>query len=254
MIEQLQEVLATPEKSTLIILNLIIIESLLSVDNATVLAIMVKDLPEQQRKKALKIGIWCAYIFRGLAMFFASTLIKIWWLKFLGGLYLIYIVIDWVKGKGTKTHTDDLLSKKESGIYQYIKRKIGVFWSTVIMVELMDVAFSIDNVFAAVAFTPNIFLVCVGVFIGILTMRLVAQYFTVLIEKYPFLEATAFIVIFILGIKLSFSIYEHYYPKSHLTEIMTSHSAETILSITSALIFFIPLVTSKLFNYPKHKS
>jgi len=253
MIEQIQEVLAQPEKSLLIILNLIIIESLLSVDNATVLAIMVKDLPLAQRNKALRIGIWCAYIFRGIAMFFASTLIKIWWLKFLGGLYLIYIVIDWLRGQSTDTKEDDLLEKDQSWFFKNVKRHIGQFWGTVIMVELMDVAFSIDNVFAAVAFTPNIFLVCLGVFIGILTMRLVAQYFTVLIEKYPFLEATAFIVIFILGLKLSFSLYEHYYPESALTEIMTSHTAETVLSLSSAMIFLLPLLSSKLFNYPKHK-
>lgn len=253
MIEQIQEVLATPEKSALIILNLIIIESLLSVDNATVLAIMVKDLPENQRKKALKIGIWGAYLFRGIAMFFASKLIKIWWLKFLGGVYLLYIVIDWLQGKGTKSHEDDLLNKKESGVFQFVKQRIGQFWATVIMVELMDVAFSIDNVFAAVAFTPNIFLVCVGVFIGILTMRLVAQYFTVLIRKFPFLESSAFIVIFILGLKLSFSIVEHFYPSSLITALMTSHTAETVLSLVSAFIFFIPLLTSKVFNYPRHR-
>ena len=253
MMDQIQQVIANPESSFMIILNLIIIESLLSVDNATVLAIMVKDLPEVQRKRALKIGIWCAYLFRGIAMLFAATLIKIWWLKFLGGIYLIYIVIDWLKGKGTKESEDDILAKKESSIFKFVKGKIGAFWGTVIMVELMDIAFSIDNVFAAVAFTPNIFLVCVGVFIGILTMRLVAQYFTVLIAKYPFLEATAFIVIFILGLKLSFSIYEHFYPESPLTLLMQSHTAESVLSISSAIIFFLPLLTSKVFNYPRHR-
>ena len=40
----------------LIILNLIVIESLLSVDNAAVLATMVLDLPKEQRNRALKYG------------------------------------------------------------------------------------------------------------------------------------------------------------------------------------------------------
>ncbi len=250
--DSMWEALANPEKSGLIILNLILIESLLSIDNATVLAIMVKDLPENQRKRALKIGIWWAYIFRGLAMLFASVLMKIWWLKFLGGIYLLYIVLDWLKGKGTEKTDDDLLEKEQNSFFKFVKRKIGVFWGTVIMVEMMDIAFSIDNVFAAVAFTPNIFLVCVGVFIGILTMRLVAQYFTVLIAKYPFLETSAFVVIFVLGLKLSFSIIEHYFPEHPITLLMKSHQAETVLSLVSAMIFFIPLVTSKVFNYPRH--
>jgi predicted tellurium resistance membrane protein TerC len=119
------------------------------------------------------------------------------------------------------------------------------------MVELIDIAFSVDNVFAAVAFTPNILLVCLGVFIGILSMRFVATYFNKLMNHYPFLETSAFIVIFILGCKLSFSIFEHFYPESKATLFMTSHTVETYLSILTAVIFFVPLVTSRYFNFPK---
>jgi len=54
------------------------------------------------------------------------------------------------------------------------------------MVELMDMTFSIDNVFAAVAYTHNIYLVYTGVFIGIVTMRIVAGYFVQLMRRFPF--------------------------------------------------------------------
>jgi len=64
MNELIQQILDNPGASLAIIGNLIIIESLLSVDNAAVLATMVMDLPEKQRDKALKYGIWGAYIFR----------------------------------------------------------------------------------------------------------------------------------------------------------------------------------------------
>lgn len=77
----LEEILQNPTKSAIIIANLILIESLLSIDNAAVLATMVMDLPEKQRKKALKYGIWGAYLFRGLALIFASVLISVWWVK-----------------------------------------------------------------------------------------------------------------------------------------------------------------------------
>ncbi len=70
-----------PKAALLIVLNLILIESLLSVDNAAVLATLVMDLPEKDRKKALRIGLILAYIFRGTALIFASILIKINWLK-----------------------------------------------------------------------------------------------------------------------------------------------------------------------------
>src|SRR5436190_17942220 len=94
-----QQIIDNPLPSLAIIGNLVIIESLLSVDNAAVLATMVMDLDQKQRNKALRYGIWGAYIFRGLAMIFAAFLIKIWWLKPVGGLYLLYLVWDWWKGK-----------------------------------------------------------------------------------------------------------------------------------------------------------
>jgi YkoY family integral membrane protein len=178
-----------------VILNLIIIESLLSVDNAAVLATMVMDLPEHQRPKALKWGIIGAYVFRGLALLFASLLIKIWWLKVLGGLYLLYLCFDYFYTESTPDEKDDLINKKENFLYKRTFGLMGQFWATVAMVEVMDLAFSIDNVFAAAALTDNMFLICTGVFIGILAMRFVAQSFVNLMQRYPFLETAAFIVI-----------------------------------------------------------
>jgi len=246
-----QDIINHPGTSLAIIGNLIIIESLLSVDNAAVLATMVMDLPKEQRDKALKYGIWGAYFFRGLAMIFAAILIKIWWLKPLGGLYLLYLVFDWWKSKKTTTEEDDTIDKESNWLYKLTVGSLGTFWATVALVELMDMAFSIDNVFAAVAFTPNIILVCIGVFIGILAMRFIAQWFVTLMEKYTFLETAAFVVIGILGVKLVLSLYEHFYPESVISQVLQSHSADIGISILTVSIFFIPILTSLLFNVPK---
>lgn len=246
-----QQIIDNPVPSLAIIGNLIIIESLLSVDNAAVLATMVMDLPAKQRDKALKYGIIGAYVFRGLAMIFAAFLIKIWWLKPIGGLYLLYLVYDWWKGKQTESTDDDFVDKKGNWLYRATVGSLGNFWATVALVELMDMAFSIDNVFAAVAFTPNIILVCIGVFIGILAMRFIAQWFVKLMEKYSFLETAAFIVIAILGLKLLVSLYEHFYPESSISLFLGSHAADMGISILTVAIFFIPILTSLLFNFPK---
>ena len=246
-----QDIINNPAASLAIIGNLIIIESLLSVDNAAVLATMVMDLPEKQRNKALKYGIWGAYFFRGLAMIFAAVLIKIWWLKPIGGLYLLYLVYDWYKSKQTETTEDDTIDKKSNWLYKLTIGTLGSFWATVCLVELMDMAFSIDNVFAAVAFTPNIILVCVGVFIGILAMRFIAQWFVKLMEKYAFLETCAFIVIAILGVKLALSLYEHFYPETGFSKFLGSHAADIGISVITVSIFFIPILSSTFFNFPK---
>lgn len=239
------------EQSLLIILNLILIESLLSVDNAAVLATMVMDLPKEQRAKALKYGIIGAYVFRGICLLLAAWLIKIWWLKPLGGLYLIYLFYDYIKSRNTTSTDDDTLNKNENRIYKYTLGLLGNFWATVALVEVMDLAFSLDNVFAAVAFTENIYLIWIGVFIGILAMRFVAQSFVALMEKYPFLETAAFIVIGILGVKLLLALPAHYFPNSSIFHFIEGEHFDLIISILTILVFVIPILSSKLFNIPK---
>jgi len=120
---------------------------------------MVMDLRGKDRDKALKYGIIGAYVYRGLCLLFASYLIQFWWLKPLGGLYLLYLVWDWWKGKQTEDTEDDLLDKNSNWLYRLTVGSLGTFWATVAMVEVMDLAFSIDNVFEAVAFSKNLILI-----------------------------------------------------------------------------------------------
>ena len=192
-----------PLASLSVVVNLILIESLLSVDNAAVLATMVLDLPKDQRKKALKYGIIGAYVFRGICLLFAAVLIQIWWFKPLGGIYLLILSLKYFLSsrKKDEVHTieEELESKHKSWLYRKTLGAFGPFWATVILVELMDLAFSIDNVIAANAYTKNIILIWVGVFIGILAMRFVATGFVRLMERYPFLSTCAYLVIGILG-------------------------------------------------------
>ncbi len=244
-----------------IILSLILIESLLSVDNAAVLATMVMDLPKEERARALRYGIIGAYVFRGICLLLAEKLIQIWWLKPIGGLYLLYLTFSYFKGLYTeKDKTDDVLDKKQNWFYRMTVGQIGIFWATVALVELMDLAFSLDNVFAAVAFVENyprpqgLYLVWIGVFIGILAMRFVAQAFVNLMERFPFLEAAAFIVIGILGVKLSLSLYIHYYENTAFSHFLESESTDIALSITTFAVFLVPILTSLLFNWPKAKA
>lgn len=244
-----------PQTALLVVLNLILIESLLSIDNAAVLATMVMDLPEKDRKRALKIGLVLAYIFRGTALYFANVLIHINWLKLVGGGYLVFLCVQYFYKRFT-THKDIIeIEQQELGKeIKHPKRTIpglNHFWSTVVMVELMDMTFSLDNVFAAVAFTSNIYLVCLGVFIGIITMRIVAGYFVKLMERFPFLDAVAFLVIGILGLKLCLGFYCGQYGPNGFCETMEGEHADMIFSLATVLIFVTPIITSLLFGFPK---
>ena len=249
MYAQLQDIIDHPLPSLAVVGNLLIIESLLSVDNAAVLATLVSDLPATQRTQALRYGIFGAYLFRGVCLLFASYLVGFWYLKPLGGLYLLYLCFNYFRS--TKHEAEDAPDKQKSWLYRRTLGLLGPFWATVAVIELMDVAFSIDNVFAVVAFSSNLVLVCAGVFIGILAMRLVAQAFVGLMGKYPFLETSAFVVIGVLGLKLLLSLAEHFAPGHPASQFLKSEAADVGLTVLTIATFGVPLLTSWLLGWPR---
>jgi len=180
-----------------IIGTLIVLEGLLSADNALVLAIMVKHLPKEQQKRALFYGILGAYLFRFVAIGLGTYLITIWWIKAAGALYLLWMAIQFFLKK--KTEENEEAPAAPHG-----------FWRTVLAVEIMDIAFSIDSVLAAFGVSDQIWVLYLGGILGVMMMRGVAQVFLTLIERYPGLETTAYVMIGIIGAKMMASVFGYH--------------------------------------------
>lgn len=178
-----------------VIISLIIIEGLLSVDNALAIAAMARHLPEHQQKLALRWGIIGAYGFRGLCMAFAAWIIENPGLKIGGAVYLVYLMCK---------HFSDAAEEDGEGGGGDLASK-GLI-ATIISIEIMDLSLSVDNVVAAVAMSKELWVVCTGVFIGILALRFVAGACLKLIEKFPILEETAFLLIGYVGFILVFEL------------------------------------------------
>ncbi len=172
-----------------IIISLVIIEGLLSVDNALAIASMASHLPKPQQVKALRFGILGAYLFRGISLAIVAWIIANQWIKWLGAIYLIYLMC---------SHLSSSEEEGESGSSAHRTS----FWMTVLQIEIMDLSLSIDNVVAAVALSPKLWIVITGVFIGILALRLLAGICIKLIEKYPILGKTAFLLVGYVGVLL----------------------------------------------------
>ena len=240
-----------PAAGVMVVFILILIEGVLSVDNAAVLATMVMRLPENQRGKALKYGILGAYAFRGLCLALASWLIKIWWLEPVGGLYLLWL--SWkhfARHQSVEEEGAEAVATEGNWLFRHTIGRLGPFWATVVAVEVMDLAFSIDNVVAAVAYVQKfpmpskLILVCTGVFLGILTMRFAAQGFVKLMHHFHFLETCAFIVIGILGLKLMLSVPRHFLDESNpVHQFLASKYFDLGTSVLTLLIFIVPVIT-----------
>lgn len=168
---------------------LIFLEGILSVDNALVLAILAKKLPPEQRKKALTYGLIGAFAFRLIALALVVYLVQWRWVKFVGGGYLLYIAI---------THLF-FPSKPPAEGEKVIPAS---FWKVVVAIELTDIAFALDSILAGVALTKKLWVVFTGGVIGIVLMRFAAAAFIRVIDKFPRLEKTAYILVLIIGAKV----------------------------------------------------
>jgi YkoY family integral membrane protein len=177
------------------VLLLVLLEGLLSADNAMVLAVLVLGLPKSQQKQALRYGILGAFVFRGLATLLAIYLIALAWVKIVGAGYLLYLVYrhfssgDTAEGRRTPPKAQPWMG-------------ISAFWVTVGKVEMTDIVFAIDSILVAVAMSPKIWVVLTGGVLGIIAMRLVIGRLLALIEHYPALVDGAFVIIGWVGIKL----------------------------------------------------
>ena len=196
----------------IVLLSLILLEGLLSADNAIVLAVMVRHLPHKEQKHALMYGLAGALIFRIIAIFLITILAQYWEIQVLGGLYLLYMA---------GTHIKEFFDKRKQGNeteeIAEPKKQSG-FWATVIKVELTDIAFAIDSILAAVAIAitlPHISetsigginlgqftVMVIGGFVGVIIMRYAANIFIRVLETKPGLEIAAFLIVGWVGIKL----------------------------------------------------
>src|SRR5689334_12171322 len=158
------------------------------------MAIMVLGLPRKQHKPALQYGLIGGFAFRIAATLLAVYLIRVSWVKLVGGLYLLYLTYSHFRGHEGEDRRQPPKAKPWLGM--------TAFWATVVRVELVNLAFSVDSILVAVAMSPKTWVVLAGGILGIVAMRLVVGQLIRLVERYPPLVDGAFIIIAWVGLKL----------------------------------------------------
>ena len=226
---------------------LILLEGVLSIDNALVLGLLAKRLPKSQQSRALTYGLVGAFVFRFLAIGVATFLLEWRVVKLLGGGYLAYIAIKHlyfergnederapvdIEGEPTLVHESTGIpltsEEEESEIEQRVpfphatemmdgrtKDGIAKFWPTVFVIEMTDIAFAVDSILAAIALVgpprspipdgalhPKLWVIVTGGILGVVVMRFAAVIFIKLLDRFPRFEATAYYLVFLIGLKL----------------------------------------------------
>ncbi len=192
----------------MVIVSLVIIEGLLSVDNVLGIAALAKELPEHEQKRAIRLGLIGAYIFRILALLVVSWLISNTWVRWVGAGYLLWLM---------SSHLTKATAPDEHG---KVKRKVVTLTAVLLQIGIMDLSLSMDNVIAAVGLAPKVpdpetgkivplmWPIYVGVGVAIMALQAIAPQAVKLLKKFPILEPAAFVLIGYVGAIL---IYEEAY-------------------------------------------
>ncbi len=165
----------------LIVLLLVVLEGVLSIDNALVLGLLAKRLPKPLQRRALTYGLVGAFVFRLVAIAIATKLLEWRVVKLMGGAYLIYVALRHLFFAGPPEHekivvgadglpiavdeqTGRALNQEELG-EEMLRQTHGAnvdtdliisthskkFWSAVAAIEMTDMAFAVDSILAAIA-------------------------------------------------------------------------------------------------------
>lgn len=193
MLDQLIELPQQFGLQTLIIIGiLILLEAVLSADNAIALAAIVQGLHDPKlEQQALNWGLAVAFILRILLILTATWVLKFPVVSIAGGLYLLWLAWNYVRTRGKdESDTGKTLTPAES------------IWQVIPTLALTDLAFSLDSITTAIAVAEETWLVLLGGLIGIIALRFLAGLFIRWLEIYTHLQDAGYMTVVVVGVRL----------------------------------------------------
>ena len=151
--------------------SIVVIDLILAGDNAVVIAMAVRSLSHDQRKKGILFGAGAAVILRVILTFFVSQMLRINFIKLAGGILIIWIAVKlFIEG-----------APEEGG-----DRKATSIAEAVKIIVIADITMALDNMLAvAGASHGNLFLLLFGLGLSIPFVVFTSNLLSILMDKYP---------------------------------------------------------------------
>jgi YjbE family integral membrane protein len=151
--------------------SIVIIDLILAGDNAVVIAMAVRSLPKEQRKKGIMFGAGAAVLLRVILTFFVAQLLQISFIKLVGGILITWIAIKlFIEGAPEET----------------IKREATTVAQAIKIIVIADITMALDNMLAVGgASHGNLFLLLFGLGLSIPFVVFTSNLLSMLMDKYP---------------------------------------------------------------------
>jgi YjbE family integral membrane protein len=152
-------------------LSIVLIDVLLGGDNAVVIAMVVKSLPPKQRRIGIGAGAGGAVVLRIIFTFFAAQLLQVRFVKFVGGILILWIAVKLL----TEKDADPDGAQGAQGM-----------WRAIWLILVADITMSIDNILAvAAASKGNVFLLIFGLGLSIPFVIFTSSLLSRIMDRYP---------------------------------------------------------------------
>lgn len=205
------------------IIALIILETVLGIDNLVILSILTEKLPVNKRKKARQWGLTFAWVSRLFLLSFAvylnrltTPIIQIYDLSisfrdiflFLGGCFLIWKATDEIHHEVTEEPLVEPITTKV--------RSTHTFNLIVFQIAIMDVIFSLDSVLTAVGLTPHFWVMAFSISCAILIMLFASEMTSQFILKHPTIKMLALSFLILIGMMLIADSFSFHVPRGYV--------------------------------------
>ena len=188
------------------LLSLIALEVILGIDNVIFISILAGKLPEQQQKKARRLGLLLAAVLRVGLLLVVSFIMKLDEDLFsiagnrfsgkdivliLGGLFLLY--------KSSK----EIYHKMEGQTGDISRQfKAESFTQVIIQILIMDAVFSIDSIITAIGMVKEVWVMYVAVVVTVVIMLFAAEPISKFVNKHPAFKMLALSFLLLIGFAL----------------------------------------------------
>jgi len=226
-------------EDALVVATLVVIEAVLSFDNAAILAIISRRLPAgAERSRALNVGLLLAYALRVIAIASVVFLLKFPVFFVIGGAYLVFLFA---------RHVWHRLARRSGGHHAPGAAKgafgMSAFAYTIAQIAVVDLVFALDQVVGGVGFTHTAWLIMVAAAIGLVFLRILAPVMARLMDWLPTLEDAAFVAVGFVGVLLVLE-------NPPFTDWMYDPPTWQKVAITLG-IFVVPVFVKLVFGVPR---
>jgi YjbE family integral membrane protein len=153
------------------LLSIVIIDLILAGDNAVVIALAVRALPKEQRKKGIIYGSLAAVLLRVALTFFVARMLTMSYVKLIGGIVIIWIAVK-------------LFVEDEEAVESH--KEAATLWHAVRLIVIADISMALDNMLAVgAASNGNLLLLIFGLGLSVPFIVFTSSLLSLLMDKFP---------------------------------------------------------------------